>query len=59
MEEVYTLFFRWEVRIRIRISSVEDFFIAILNKERKTPSAPISISWIVHFLAVAIMVFDN
>ena len=59
MEKVYTLLFRWELEIRIRISSVEDFFIAILNKEKKTPSAPISISWIVHFLAVAIVVFDN
>ena len=56
---MYTLLFRWELEIRIRISSVEDFFIAILNKEKKTPSAPISISWIVHFLAVAIVVFDN
>ena len=44
---MYTLLFRWELEIRIRISSVEDFFITILNKERKTPSTPISISRIV------------
>ena len=43
MEKVYTLLFRWELEIRIRISSVLDFYIAILYTEIQKAFTPISI----------------